>query len=207
MYPQDFYYYSISWVRTQEIHQWGPTICPYSIYKTDSTNFQKKCTMHFCCCWKFYFLFYEWNNNIDILSVLMCKIVEFNDSHMFMFNVYDYVTTGLYFSLLPRNLVSPPQNVPISGVCLYFTLNKKMCNIYSIWQMFCLLLSPPVCCYITSMSAHPSWTWNFNRYFTLELGYFTLSNTLLAHPSWTPLDRLRLIPHKQISPRFISCTF
>ena len=163
--------------------------------------------MHFCCCWKFYFLFYEWNNNIDILSVLMCKIVEFYDSHMFMFNVYDYVTTGLYFSLLPRNLVSPPQNVPISGVCLYFTLNKKMCNICSIWQMFCLLLSPPVCCYITSMSAHPSWTWNFNGYFTLELGYFTLSNTLLAHPSWTPLDRLRLIPHKQISPRFISCTF
>ena len=107
--------------------------------------------MHFCCCWKFYFLFYEWNNNIDILSVLMCKIVEFYDSHMFMFNVYDYVTTGLYFSLLPRNLVSPPQNVPISGVCLYFTLNKKMCNICSIWQMFCLLLSLSVWCFVASI--------------------------------------------------------
>ena len=149
---------------------------------------------------------------------------------MFMFNVYvyNYVTTGLYFSLLPRNLVSPPQNVPISGVCLYFTLNKKMCNICSIWQMFCLLLSPSVWCFVASIKE----SWNLvlhifvhtvsssfvdlvlqlelhtrTWYFRLELGYLTLSSTLLVHPSWTPRAQLRLFPHKQISPKYNCCTF
>ena len=108
--------------------------------------------------------------------------------HRSRFNVY--LVMWQSDCTLPRNLVSPPQNVPISGVCLFFTLDKKMWNICSIWQMFCLLFFLPVSCYAISIkvlhialsytvSAHPS-------YFTLSYS-LTVSSSFVDAPSSTGL--------------------